>query len=87
MHRSLMLSVVFALVLSLTATYDMSTAWALPPDTPSKSTAQSELNSLTVSPEGSLTGYSRDKLVREVAATPAKWYSNAMLIPIAETVQ
>ncbi|MBH8587129.1 HNH endonuclease family protein [Thermoactinomyces sp. CICC 10520] len=54
------LSVIVALVLSLSV-FETPTAWALPPDTPSKSTAQSELNSLTVSPEGSLDGYSREK--------------------------
>jgi Protein of unknown function (DUF1524) len=60
LKKSMMWSVVFALVLSLSAAYDMPTAWALPPDTPSKSTAQSELNALTVQAEGSMTGYSRD---------------------------
>ncbi|MCF2942828.1 HNH endonuclease family protein [Paenibacillus tarimensis] len=37
------------------------TASALPSGTPSKSTAQSQLNALTVKAEGSMTGYSRDK--------------------------
>lgn len=62
LKKSMLWSIVFALVLSLSAVflYDKPTAWALPPGTPSKSTAQSELNSLTVQPEGSLTGYSRD---------------------------
>lgn len=36
-------------------------ASATPPNIPSKSTAQAELNALTVQAEGSLTGYSRDK--------------------------
>ncbi|MEV4756943.1 HNH endonuclease family protein [Micromonospora sp. NPDC049559] len=35
-------------------------AGATPPNIPSKATAQSELNALTVAAEGSLTGYSRD---------------------------
>jgi hypothetical protein len=37
-----------------------SPASATPPGIPSKSTAQSELNALTVASEGSMTGYSRD---------------------------
>lgn len=63
LKKSMLWSIVFALVLSLSAVflYDKPTAWALPPGTPSKSTAQAELNSLTVQPEGSMTGYSRDK--------------------------
>lgn len=36
-------------------------ALAFPPDVPSKSQVQSELNALTVRTEGSMTGYSRDK--------------------------
>jgi hypothetical protein len=36
------------------------TASATPPNIPSKATAQSELNGLTVATEGSMTGYSRD---------------------------
>lgn len=35
-------------------------AHATPPNIPGKSTAQSELNALTVAAEGSMTGYSRD---------------------------
>lgn len=35
-------------------------AFATPPNIPSKSTAQAELNALTVATEGSMTGYSRD---------------------------
>jgi hypothetical protein len=35
-------------------------ALAAPPNIPSKATAQSELNALTVAAEGSMTGYSRD---------------------------
>lgn len=41
-------------------TFATPTVLALPSGTPSKSTAQSELNSLTVKTEGSMTGYSRD---------------------------
>ncbi|WP_432972734.1 HNH endonuclease family protein [Dactylosporangium sp. CA-233914] len=36
-------------------------AGATPPGIPSKTTAQSELNALTVASEGSMSGYSRDK--------------------------
>ncbi|MCM3594961.1 HNH endonuclease family protein [Metabacillus idriensis] len=50
---------VFALFLSFTLF--LPDAYALPPGTPSKSTAQSQLNALTVKTEGSMTGYSRDK--------------------------
>ncbi|WP_374225213.1 HNH endonuclease family protein [Streptomyces sp. ISL-98] len=46
-----------AVALSTTAT---TPAQATPPNIPSKSTAQSELNALTVTAEGSMTGYSRD---------------------------
>ena len=35
-------------------------ALATPPNIPSKTTAQSELNTITVATEGSMTGYSRD---------------------------
>lgn len=47
-----------AVALSATLT---TPAYATPPNIPSKTTAQSELNALTVAPEGDLTGYSRDK--------------------------
>lgn len=50
---------VFALVLSFALF--LPTAFAFPPGTPSKSTAQSQLNALTVKSEGSMTCYSRDK--------------------------
>ncbi|QFT87580.1 hypothetical protein FIU87_02850 [Bacillus sp. THAF10] len=53
--------VVVAFVLSLSVfQFDLQTASALPPGTPSKSEAQSQLNSLTVKSEGSMSGYSRD---------------------------
>jgi Protein of unknown function (DUF1524) len=53
---------VFVLVLSFAVfQYGIPTASALPPGTPSKSSAQSQLNSLTVKSEGSMTGYSREK--------------------------
>jgi Protein of unknown function (DUF1524) len=45
------------IVLSLVAATPAS---ATPPNIPSKSTAQAELNALTVAAEGSMTGYSRD---------------------------
>lgn len=52
---------VFAFVISFTVfQFDMKTASALPAGIPSKSTAQSQLNSLTVKSEGSMTGYTRD---------------------------
>jgi len=44
---------------ALTATL-ATPASATPPNIPSKSTAQAELNALTVAAEGSMTGYSRD---------------------------
>lgn len=56
--KILSLSFVLVLLFSLTGTYS---AWALPPNTPSKAVAQAELNALTVKPEGSMSGYSRDK--------------------------
>jgi len=46
-----------ATALSLTMT---SPAAATPPNIPGKATAQAELNALTVAPEGSMSGYSRD---------------------------
>ncbi|MGH3930122.1 MAG: GmrSD restriction endonuclease domain-containing protein [Pseudonocardiaceae bacterium] len=46
-----------ATTLSLTLTYP---AAATPPNIPGKSTAQAELNVLTVASEGSMSGYSRD---------------------------
>ncbi|WP_223701159.1 HNH endonuclease family protein [Sutcliffiella deserti] len=53
---------VIALILSFAALhFDLQTASAFPPGTPSKSTAQSQLNSLTVKSESSMSGYSRDK--------------------------
>lgn len=53
---------VFALLLSLASfQFDLPSASAIPPETPSKSAAQSQLNSLTVEPESSMSGYSRDK--------------------------
>ncbi len=58
--RTLRLSAVSALVGVLAATLTAAPAGATPPGTPSKSTAQSQLNALTVAAEGSMTGYSRD---------------------------
>lgn len=52
---------VFVLVLSFAVfQFDMAEAASLPPGIPSKSTAQSQLNSLSVKSEGSMTGYTRD---------------------------
>lgn len=61
LKKPILWSIVFALILSLSTVFDTPTASALPPGTPSKSTVQSELNSLTVQSQGSMTGYSRDK--------------------------
>lgn len=51
-------------------------ASATPPAIPSKATAQSELNALTVAAEGSLSGYSRDEFPHWItisgSATPAR---------------
>jgi len=53
--------VVFAFILSFSALQlDPQSVSALPPGTPTKSEAQSQLNSLTVKTEGPMTGYSRD---------------------------
>lgn len=52
-----------AVLLALASTVALlapSPAGALPPNIPSASTAQAQLNALTVRAEGSLTGYSRD---------------------------
>ncbi|WP_214846170.1 MULTISPECIES: HNH endonuclease family protein [unclassified Exiguobacterium] len=50
-----------SVVLFLTAfQFDLSPVSALPSGLPSKATAQSELNALTVKTEGTMTGYSRD---------------------------
>ncbi|MBP3953136.1 HNH endonuclease family protein [Bacillus suaedae] len=58
LKKSLMF--IFALILSFTALqFDLQTAAAFPPGTPSKSAAQSQLNALTVKSEGSMSGYSR----------------------------
>lgn len=48
-------------VVSLLGLVSPSPVEALPPNIPSASTAQSQLNALTVRAEGSLTGYSRDQ--------------------------
>ncbi|MBN8211028.1 HNH endonuclease [Bacillus sp. NTK071] len=54
--------VVFTLVLLFTGyQLGLPSALAIPPGTPSKSAAQSQLNSLTVQSESSMSGYSRDK--------------------------
>ncbi|PPA70476.1 HNH endonuclease family protein [Jeotgalibacillus proteolyticus] len=51
---------VFALLLSI-STFTQESASAFLPETPSKSAAQNQLNSLTVAPESSMAGYSRDE--------------------------
>ena len=56
-RRSRVVAVVAALAVALTLA---PAAVATPPNIPSKATAQSELNVLTVAAEGSMTGYSRD---------------------------
>ncbi len=55
--RSIAVTVLSAAVV---ATLLASPAAATPPNIPSKATAQSQLNALTVATEGSMTGYSRD---------------------------
>ncbi|AOH54549.1 hypothetical protein ABE28_009325 [Peribacillus muralis] len=47
--------------------FDLPMAMATPPGTPSKSTAQSQLNSLTVKSEGSMTGYSREQFTHWIS--------------------
>lgn len=61
LKKSMRWLIVFALTWLLPAVYDIPTTQALPPGTPSKSTAQFELDSLTVKPEDPMDGYSRDK--------------------------
>jgi len=56
-RTGLILITLIAVTLSLTLATPAS---ATPPNIPSKSTAQSELNTLVVASEGSMTGYSRD---------------------------
>jgi len=56
-RTGLILISLIALTLSLTPATQ---SFATPPNIPSKSTAQSELNTLVVASEGSMTGYSRD---------------------------
>jgi hypothetical protein len=58
--RGLLTAVVALLLFAAVAIVAAPPAGALPPGTPSKATAQSELNSLTVRAEESMTGYSRD---------------------------
>jgi hypothetical protein len=60
MKKSLVFFLSLVLLLAIFQ-YDAPTASALPSGIPSKATAQSQLNSLTVKAEGSMTGYSRDK--------------------------
>ncbi len=57
LSRRRWIAVLVATVLSATFAQ---TASATPPNIPSKATAQSELNALTVRSEASMTGYSRD---------------------------
>jgi len=56
-RTGLILISLIALTLSLTPATQ---SFATPPNIASKSTAQSELNTLVVASEGSMTGYSRD---------------------------
>ncbi|MFC8943117.1 hypothetical protein ACFT1B_34065 [Streptomyces griseoincarnatus] len=58
--RGLLAAVVALLLFAAVALVAAPPAGALPPGTPSKATAQSELNALTVRTEESMTGYSRD---------------------------
>lgn len=61
--KSLLCSFVFLLVMTVFVVFqdDNQKVLALPPNSPSKSTAQSELNALVVKTEGSMTGYSREQ--------------------------
>ncbi|WP_124728436.1 HNH endonuclease family protein [Staphylospora marina] len=59
-HKPLMMSLALMLALSLSIVYPTESAFALP-STPSLASAQAELNALKVEPEGSMSGYSRDK--------------------------
>jgi hypothetical protein len=58
--RGLLTAVVALLLFVAVALVGAPPAGALPPGTPSKATAQSELNALSVRSEESMTGYSRD---------------------------
>jgi hypothetical protein len=57
--RTVRLSAVSVLVGVLTAALAATPASATPPGIPSKSTAQLQLNALTVAAQGSMAGYSR----------------------------
>ncbi|RZS30389.1 uncharacterized protein DUF1524 [Herbihabitans rhizosphaerae] len=59
--RGLWIVTLAVLLFAAVAVVAAPSALALPPGTPSKATAQSELNSLSVRSEESMTGYSRDK--------------------------
>lgn len=61
LHRRWLLVPLAALAVMACTTLAPPSAQATPPGIPSKTTAQSELNALTVATEGSMTGYSRDK--------------------------
>lgn len=60
LKKSLLFSLSFVLSL-LVFQYDLLSASALPPDLPSQSTTQAQLNSLNVQSEESMSGYSREK--------------------------
>ncbi|MGW1446936.1 hypothetical protein ACWCO3_01385, partial [Micromonospora sp. NPDC002411] len=51
---------VSALAMAGLAATNAQPGWAAPPGIPSKATAQSQLNALTVAAQGSTSGYSRD---------------------------
>ena len=53
-------AIILALTVASFALGQVTNAAARPPNIPSKATAQSELNALTVAAEGSMSGYSRD---------------------------
>ncbi|MEO3772999.1 HNH endonuclease family protein [Micromonospora sp. B9E7] len=59
MQRAAALAVSALAMAGLTAT-NAQPGWAAPPGIPSKATAQSQLNALTVAAQGSTSGYSRD---------------------------
>lgn len=64
------LALAFAVLLAVTVSITTApAALAFPPDVPPKSQVQSELSSLTVRSEGSMTGYSRDKFPHWIAVS------------------
>lgn len=65
--RSSCVLIISALLIAALVVTTAPPAFATPPNIPSKSAAQSELNALTVRGEWSMTGYSRDKFPHWIA--------------------